>query len=117
MKNEYKRVMLLILAQQQFAESRIFIPSGDRIIAIASDGGVAPSCMVSIKIDENGNKIHPSMSYKLFDGSIGSFSQRGIELETGRGGDFTISANATEKVEKDTYIEMNFLVQTNGSCD
>ena len=117
MKNTYRRTLIKIKAGQSEAESAISLPSGDRIIALASDGGITPSSLISIKIDESGNEIHPFMSHKTFDGSIGSFLQRGVELETSRGGDWTVRAKSTKLVEVDTYIEINFLIQSKDSCD
>jgi len=118
MKVTYRRIILKINSGDSEAEAAINLPSGDRIIAVAADGGITPSSLVSIKIEESGNEIHPFMSHKLFDGAIGSFSQRGVELETSRGGDWTVLAKSTENVDADTYIEMNFMVQTrDSSCE
>jgi hypothetical protein len=117
MKNTYRRTIVKIPAGQSEAESNINLPSGDRIIALTSDGGVTPTQLVSVKIEESGNEIHPFMSHKVYDGAVGSFTQRGVELETSRGGDWTVKAKSTKSLDADTFIEMNFLIQSADSCE
>lgn len=117
MKNTYRSTILKIVSGESEAEANVSIPSGERIIVLASDGGVSTSSLTRIKIEEAGSEVHPFQSHKVYDGSVGSFSQRGIEIKRREGGDFTIRAKSVKPVTEDTFFEVNFLIQSNESCD
>ena len=117
MTKEYRRTIVKIPNGDQEAEANITIPSGDKIYVLATDGGINPSSLVSLKIDENGREIHPYQSHKVYDGQIGSFAQRAIELNREDGGDFTVKAKSTKNVTSDVFIEVNFMVQKDEECE
>lgn len=117
MKPTYRRTLVKIPSGQTEGESAVNLPSGDRIIAMAFISDKSNGKIVSLKIEESGNEIHPFMSYEAYDGSVGSFTQRGVELETSRGGDWTVKAKSTTPVAQDTFIEMNFKIEISESCE
>lgn len=117
MKPTYRRTLVTIPAGQKEAEKFIKIPSGDRINVFAFISDKSDGKLVSLKIEESGNDIHPFMNYEAYDGKIGSLSQRGVELETSSGGEWTVKAKSTAAVANDIFIEVNFLIQKTQSCE
>lgn len=113
-----RRLLVEIPSGQNEVEKNIKVPSGQRIVVLASTTMARSGNLASLAVDESGNEIHPFQDVHDFNSQIGSPIQRGIELKTNSGGDWTVKVQTVKDVTQNEWVEVKFLVQqdTDESC-
>lgn len=114
-KPNYKTTIINIKEGETIAENSLDIPTGQKVyVAAVQDKETA----LRIALFENGAEIHPAISSKLYDGKIGSFKQRGVELAYKGGSTLTVKVQSTKPIapNQDTEVEVIFLSETEEQC-
>lgn len=115
MKPIYERAKMTLTNGNNLVEKRMNIPHGKRVyarvVALPS-----PDVILDVALYENGQEIHPAMDISNYDGGIGSFEQRALELPYTGGTELTVQATTTKNVTADVEIEVIFLIYTEEKC-
>lgn len=115
MKAVYNKIKMTIKSGQTTAEKYVNIDPGKRVYALAVVKP-SPDKIVDLGLYENSTEIHPQMDISVYDGKIGSFEQRGVQLDYSGGSEITAKAAVKTAVTKDTEIEVIFLSQQENQC-
>ncbi len=107
---------MTIKSGQTSAEKYVNIDPGKRVFALAVAKPL-PDQIVDLGLFENSTEIHPQMDVSVYDGKIGSFEQRGVQVDYEGGSEITAKASVKNAPTKDIDIEVIFLsLQESQQC-
>ncbi len=108
---------MTIKAGQTSAEKYANVDPGKRVFALAV-AKPAQDQIVDLGLFENSTEIHPQMDVSVYDGKIGSFEQRGVQVNYNGGSEITARAAIKTAATDDIDIEVIFLsLQENQQCN
>lgn len=109
---------MTIGAGENSAEKKVNVDPGTRVYVSAVAKPV-PNGILDIGLFENSTEIHPAMDVSHYNGEIGTFEQRALELSYHGGSEITAKAQLKEALPsgESVEIEVVFLTYTNDtSC-
>lgn len=110
LKPKYERVKLALAEGDTSAEAEIHIPKGARVM-VGAKASSQPGSILDVSLEENGSEIHPPMAVEWYDGGIGSFEQRALELAYQGGSQLTVKLSTSTAIAAGKEVEVEIVFQ------
>lgn len=117
MKPIYETLKMTLAEGTNTIEQKITIPKGDRVY-VRAVALPAPDVIMDISLLENGSEVHPPMDISHYNGGVGTFEQRGLQLPYNGGSQLTAKAATSANLAAgvNVEIELVFMIYTDDEC-